>query len=92
MLTDEDLSGWSPSRLRGRHDPQLWGSRVVMRFVQNYQRLLRRGSPAHARVHRSAETAIGACARFSRARAGSPQERAMALLRQSVLPRTRGFT
>ena len=38
--TGGDLSGWSPSPLRGRHDPTLRGSRVGMRLVQNYQWLL----------------------------------------------------
>ena len=92
MRRGGDLSGWSPSPLRGRPDPALRGSRVGMRFVQNYQWLLRRGSSAHARVHRSPAMELGTGSRFFRARAGSPTRYSACTRTPPVLPRTRGFT
>jgi hypothetical protein len=90
--TDGDLSGWSPSRLRGRHDPALAGSRVATKIVQIYQSVLRRGSSAHARVHRRRRGLAGVRCRFFRARAGSPQLQKVSPEIFKVLPRTRGFT
>ena len=58
----------------------------------SYQWVLRRGSSAHALVHRSGLQDHQAILRFLRARAGSPMYLEAATEEGQVPPRTRGFT